>query len=336
MRAVVCDRLDGPAGLRLEAVPDPEPGPGEIALRVAAAGVNFADLLITRGRYQEKPPLPFTPGLEAAGTVTALGPGVAKIGPGMRAIALVDRGAFAETVVARAEDVFPIPPEMDFVTAAGFPIAYGTAHGALVWRAALRPGELLLVHGAAGGAGLAAVEVGKALGATVIATARGAERLAVARAHGAEHALDSEGGDLRGRVKAIAAELGRDGVDVVFDPVGGALFAESLRCATWGARLLVIGFAAGEVQQIPANHLLVKNVSAVGFYWGAYRRRAPDLLHAQFRELCAWYVEGRLRPQVSHTRDLAEAAAALQLLAERKAIGKVVLTTGADSGGAAP
>jgi len=335
MRAVLCDSLDGPTGLRLGEVPAPEPGPGEVALRVAAAGVNFADLLMTSGRYQERPPLPFTPGLEAAGVVTALGHGVGGVAPGTRAIALVDRGAFAETLVARAEDVFSIPPEMGFVTAAGFPIAYGTAHGALVWRAALQPGELLLVHGAAGGAGLAAVEVGKALGARVIATARGRERLAVARAHGADHTLDSEGGDLRGRVKAIAAELGKDGADVVFDPVGGAIFAESLRCVAWGARLLVIGFAAGEVQQIPANHLLVKNVAAVGFYWGAYRRRAPELLRAQFRDLCAWFAEGRLRPQVSHTRDLAEAAAALQLLAERKVTGKLVLTTGQGIGEAA-
>jgi len=335
MRAVLCERLDGPAGLRLGEVPAPAPGPGEVALRIAAAGVNFADLLMTAGRYQENPPLPFTPGLEAAGVVTDLGQGVSGIAPGYHAIALVDRGAFAETVIARAEDVFPIPPEMDFVAAAGFPIAYGTAHGALVWRAALQPGELLLVHGAAGGAGLAAVEVGKALGAKVIATARGAERLAVARGHGADHTLDSEGEDLRGRVKAIAAELGKEGADAVFDPVGGALFAESLRCVAWGARLLVIGFAAGEVQQIPANHLLVKNVAAVGFYWGAYRRRAPELLRAQFRELCAWHADGRLRPQVSHTRDLAKAADALQLLAARKTTGKVVLTTGLAMDGAA-
>lgn len=334
MRVVLCESLDGPAGLRLGEMAPPRPGPGEVALRVAAAGVNFADLLMTAGRYQEKPPLPFVPGLEAAGVVAALGSGVAGPAPGSRAIALVDRGAFAEILVARAEDVFPIPPEMDFATAAGFPIAYGTAHGALVWRAALQADELLLVHGAAGGAGLAAVEVGKALGATVIATARGAERLAVARAHGADRTLDSEAGDLRGRVKAIAAELGKEGADVVFDPVGGALFAESLRCVAWGARLLVIGFAAGEVQQIPANHLLVKNVAAVGFYWGAYRRRAPDLLRAQFRDLCAWYTGGRLRPQVSHTRDLAEAPAALQLLAERRATGKVVLTTGQEDAGA--
>jgi len=332
MRAVLCDTLDGPGGLRLGELPAPRPGAGEVALEVAAAGINFADLLMTSGRYQEKPPLPFTPGLEAAGVVTALGAGVAGFEVGARVFALVDRGAFAEGLVARAEDVFPMPPEMDFVTAAGFPIAYGTAHGALVWRGALKPGELLLVHGAAGGAGLAAVEVGKALGATVIATARGAERLAVARDHGADHTLDSERDELRARVKEIAAARGRDGVDVVFDPVGGPLFAESLRCVAWDARLLVIGFAGGEVQQIPANHLLVKNVAALGLYWGAYRRHAPDLLRAQFRDLCGWYAAGRLRPQVSHTLDLAEAPAALELLAQRKATGKVVLTTGHQTG----
>ncbi|MFQ5774094.1 MAG: NADPH:quinone oxidoreductase family protein [Kiloniellaceae bacterium] len=325
MRAVLCREWGGPEVLRVAEVEPPAPGPGELRLAVHAAGVNFADLLMVAGRYQEKPPFPFSPGLEAAGTVEAVGPGVARVKPGERVLALTDRGAYAEGALVRETDVFPIPEAMDFVTAAGFAITYGTAHGALTWRAGLQAGEVLLVHGAAGGAGLAAVEVGKALGATVIATARGADRLAIARAHGADHLIDTAGEDLRTRVKELT---GGRGADVVFDPVGGDVFDASLRCVAWGARLLVIGFAAGRAAQIPANILLVKNVSALGFYWGSYRRRAPQLVRAEFAELFDWYAQGKLTPHVSHALDLARAAEALTLLKERKSTGKVVLTTG--------
>ena len=325
MRAVLCRRLGGPEVLSLEEVEQPSPGTGEILIDVAAAGVNFADTLIIAGKYQEKPPFPFAPGLEVAGRVAALGEGVEGPAPGSRVMALTDRGGYAEAALARAEDVFVLPETMDFVTAAGFPITYGTAHGALVWRAGLKPGEVLLVHGAAGGVGLAAVECGKALGAEVIATAGGAAKLAVAEAHGADHLIDYKSEDIRERVKALT---GGRGADVVFDPVGGAVFEASLRCVAWGARLVVIGFAGGGVPQIPANILLVKNLAALGLYWGSYRRHAPELVAAQFAELFAWHGEGKLKPHVSHELDLARAAEAMDLLTGRRSTGKVVLTTG--------
>ena len=206
MRAVVCRELSGPQSLTLDDLPAPRPGPGEVAIAVAAAGVNFADTLMVTGKYQEKPTLPFTPGSEIAGTVTALGAGVTNVAPGDRVIGLVDRGGFAEVALARAGEVFPIPDAMDFDIAAGFPITYGTAHGGLVWRADLKPGETLLVHGAAGGTGLAAVEVGKALGAEVIATAGGPEKLEIAGAHGAGQLIDYRNEDIRDRVKALTLE----------------------------------------------------------------------------------------------------------------------------------
>jgi NADPH2:quinone reductase len=324
MRAILCHEWGGPETLSVGEVALPEPGPGEVAIAVAAAGVNFADTLMIQGKYQERPAFPFTPGLEIAGTVTAVGEGVRRIAPGHRVMAVPGHGGFAEAAVARESDVFKIPDTMDFPVAAGFPITYGTAHGALVWRAGLKPGETLLVHGAAGGAGLAAVEVGKALGARVIATAGGPEKLAIAKAHGADALIDYRSEDLRARVKELTE--GR-GVDVVFDPVGGAIFDASLRSVAWGGRLVVIGFAAGTVQQIPANLLLVKNISAIGFYWGSYRAQAPQLLAAQYADLFAWFAEGKLKPLVSEQFDLARTGDALACLASRKATGKVVVTT---------
>lgn len=325
MRAIQCRELSGPEGLALAELPEPAPGPGEVRLAVAAAGVNFADSLMLRGRYQERPPLPFTPGLEVAGRVDALGAGVAGLESGQRALAILDRGGFAERAIARAEDVIPLPDGMDDVTAAGFAIAYGTAIGALDWRARLRPGETLLVHGAAGGVGLTAVEVGRAMGATVIATARGADRLEVARSHGADHVLDSESPELAARLKEIT---GGRGVDVAFDPVGGAVFDASLRAIAWEGRIVLVGFASGTVPQIPANILLVKNAAALGFYWGSYRRRDPARLRASFSTLFRWHAEGRLRPHVSHALPLERAAEAIALLLDRRSTGKVVLTTG--------
>jgi NADPH2:quinone reductase len=216
---------------------------------------------------------------------------------------------------------------MDPATAGGFVIAYGTSYGALVWKARLQAGELLLVHGAAGGVGLTAVEIGKALGAKVIATAGGADKCAVARDHGADWTIDYKAEDVRERVKAIAAELGRDGVDVVYDPVGGEIFDASLRCVAWGARLLVVGFAAGQIQKIPANILLVKNIDAQGFYWGSYRRRRPELVLEGFAELARFHAAGRLKPHISRRFDLADFAAAFEILVARKSTGKIVLTT---------
>ncbi len=325
MRALLCTAWGGPESLVLGEIETPEPGPGEVQLAIAAAGVNFADLLMIEGKYQVKKPFPFSPGLEAAGTVTAIGAGVTRVAPGDRVVALPDSGAFAEVGVAPEAGVFRIPDSMDFVTAAGFPVTYGTAHGALRWQADLKAGETLLVHGAAGGVGLATVEAGKALGATVIASAGGPDKLAVALQHGADHGIDYRSEDIRARVKALT---GGRGADVVFDPVGGKVFEASLRCTAWGGRILIIGFAGGEVPQIPANILLVKNIAALGFYWGSYRQHAPELLETQFDELFAWYEAGKLKPHVSHSAPFEAAAEAMQMLKSRRSTGKVVITTG--------
>tara|TARA_R110002072_G_scaffold3759_20_gene26900 strand:- start:1554 stop:2537 length:984 start_codon:yes stop_codon:yes gene_type:complete len=323
-KAVLCKAFGDPETLVVEEVPTQEPGPGEVAVAIEAAGVNFADTLIIQGKYQEKPPFPFTPGMEAAGTVTALGSGVTGLEVGQKVIAMVIGGAFKQQGVALASDVHPLPAGMDFVVGASFPVTYGTAHAGLVWHANLQPGEILMVHGAAGGVGLAAVEVGKALGARVIATAGGPEKLAVAKAHGADDLIDYKTEDIRARVKELT---GGKGVNVVFDPVGGDVFDASLRSIAWGGRLIVVGFAAGRVQQIPANILLVKNIAAMGVYWGSYRKQAPERLAEEFAQLNAWFEAGKLKPHVSHQLPLAGVDKAIRLLMTRKATGKVVIET---------
>lgn len=325
MRAVICPMLGEIEVLRVADVAPPTLGPGQVRIAVHAAGVNFADGLLIAGRYQEKLEPPFIPGFEAAGVVAEVGAGVSTCRPGDRVMAILDGGGFADEAVAKAEDVHVLPPSMDFVTAAGFPIAYGTSHFGLRDRCHLGPGDVLLVHGAAGGVGLTAVEIGRALGATVIASAGGADRVAVAMSYGAAHGIDYKTEDLRERVKALT---GGRGADVVYDPVGGDVFEASLRCTAPGGRILIVGFASGNVPQVPANLLLVKNLSVIGFYWGAYRRLAPDAVRASFAELLEWYEQGRLKPLVSQTYDLAEAAQAIGSLKRRTATGKVVLTTG--------
>jgi NADPH2:quinone reductase len=324
MRAIVCRELTGPDGLTLEDWPVPEPGPGEVRIRVRAAGLNFADTLIIKGQYQDKPPLPFVPGIEIAGQIEQRGEGVAGFLPGDRVMATLDGGGFAEEAVTAASNVVPLPDSIDYITAAGFVIAYGTAYGALVWAGRLRAGETLLVHGAAGGVGLAAVECGLALGARVIASARGPEHLEVAREHGAGDLIDTASEDVRARIRELTE--GR-GADVVFDPIGGELFTASLRSIAWEGRLLVIGFASGQIPQIPANLLLVKNAAAIGFYWGSYRRHDPARVHAAFRELLGWHAEQRVRPHVSEIHPLSEARSALARLLARQSTGKIVLTT---------
>jgi NADPH:quinone reductase len=323
MRAIVCRELSGPQGLRLEDLPVPQPGPGTVRLRVRAAGVNFADSLIITGRYQERPELPFVPGMEVAGQVEACGEGVMGFGPGDRVMATLPFGGFAEEVVVPASHVVRLPDDIDYITAAGFAIAYGTAYGALIWAARLQPGETLVVHGAAGGVGLAAVECGKAMGARVIATARGEARLEVASRHGADAVIDTGDEDLRARIRELTR--GR-GADVVFDPVGGEVFKASLSAIAWEGRLLIIGFASGEIPQIPASRLLVKNAHALGFYWGSYREHDPARVHAAFEELLDWCEEGRIKPHVSEVLPLEEAGRAIALLLARKSTGKVVLT----------
>jgi len=321
MRALHVEALGGLDALRLTDIPTPDPGPGQVRLAIHAAGVNFADKLMLSGTYQETPEPPFVPGMECAGTVVELGPGVESVGRGEAVFAVVRHGAFAEEVVVDAQAVFRIPSRMTMREAAAFPIAYGTAQLGLRHRADLREGEVLLVNGAGGGVGLTAVEVGKALGATVIAAAGDAEKLALAESRGADHLVNYRTESLRERVAEIAG-----GVDVVFDPVGGAAFREALRCVNFEARLLIVGFASGEIPKIPANILLVKNVSAVGLYWGAYARQDPAQHRESFRELAALFGAGRLRPHVGAVFPLEEGAEALRLLVERRAQGKVVIS----------
>ena len=325
MRAIRCHAYGDLGNLALDEIPVPVPGPGQARVAVHAIGVNFADGLMVLGQYQEKPPVPFVPGLEAAGVVEAIGPGVSHVQIGDRVMALVDSGAYAESLVASEDRLFPMMPTMDFVTAASFPVVYGTSHVALDRRARMRPGEILLVHGAAGGVGLTAVEIGKAMGATVIATASSPEKLAVAALHGADHLIDYSHEDVRERVRSITD--GR-GADVIYDPVGGDMFDTSLRCIAWEGRLLVIGFASGRIPEARANILLVKNASVIGVFWGACRQRDPQVIRDSLAVLFGWYGEGKLRPHVSHRLDLAEAGQAIELLRERKSTGKVVLTTG--------
>ena len=325
MRAVVCRAWGEPSDLVLEDVPPPAVAAGEVGIRVHAAGLNFADTLIIAGRYQTKPPLPFSPGFEVAGRIVAVGEGVADLAVGQRVMAVVDHGGFAEQVTAPAERVFPLAAGIDDIAAAALPIAYGTSHLALTYRAALAPGETLLVHGAAGGVGLTAVEIGKRLGATVIATATGDAKLAVAAGAGADHLIDARAEGLRDRVKALT---GGRGADVVYDPVGGRLFEESLRATALGGRILVVGFASGTVPQIAANILLVKNITVLGFFWGQYETLAPDRMRASLSQVLDWLAKGEIRPHVSRTYPLDRAIDALAALKARTSTGKVVLTVG--------
>lgn len=327
MRAIVCNALTGLDGLALEERPDPgAPGAGEVRIRIAAAGLNYADLLVTQGKYQVRHEPPFVPGFEAAGTIEAVGPQVTQLRLGDRVIAIPEAGAFAEVAVVAADRVYPAPAGLDAAQAAGFPIAYGTSFVALVEQAKLQAGETLLVHGAAGGVGLTAVEIGKALGARVIATASGADKCAIAAAHGADHVIDYKAEGVRERVKQLVG-----GVDVVYDPVGGTVFEASLKVVNWNARLLVIGFAGGPVPQIPANILLVKNVAAMGFYFDSWRRHRPDVVKRAFSSLDAMVQAKQLKPLVSHRLPLGEFRAALELIQSRRSTGKIVLLTGAAS-----
>jgi NADPH2:quinone reductase len=325
MRAVVCPAISSFKDLRIEEVPAPSMTPGGVSVRVAAAGLNFADSLITAGKYQEKPEPPFVPGFELAGTVTEVADDVSAVRVGDRVMAMPGLGAFAEEAVVPEGAVWPLGKGMDMATGAAFPITYGTSHFGLFDRASLQPGEVVLIHGAAGGVGLTAVECAKAGGATVIATAGGADKLATAAAHGADHGIDYKTEDVRERVLALTD--GR-GADVVYDPVGGAVFDASLRCTAPDGRLLAVGFASGTVPQIPANRLLVKNLSVIGFYWGAYMRIAPARVRSTMAALAGWHDEGRLRPRVSAEYPLDRVVEAIDALLGRGTTGKLVLRIG--------
>lgn len=329
MRAAVCHDFEDSGPLTVGALPSPDLAAGCVRIQVRAAGVNFADTLIVKGEYQVKPPLPFAPGLEVSGFIIEVASDVTSLQVGDRVMACIDYGGFAEEAVARATDAVVMPDNMTFVEAAGFPIVYGTSHIGLVNKLKIQAGETLLVHGAAGGVGLTAVEIGKALGARVIATAGGPEKLAIAKKYGADELIDYRTEDIRERVKALTD--GR-GADAVYDPVGGSVFDATLRATAQGGRILLVGFASGTVPQIPANILLVKNITAIGYYWGAHRKLDPQLVNDSFAELMTWYADGKVKPHVSHVFPLEDVQQALDTLAQRKSTGKVVVTlTDADT-----
>jgi NADPH2:quinone reductase len=310
------------SGGRLEPVelPTPRPGPGEALIRVRACGVNFADTLMTTAQYQEARPFPLTPGMEVCGEIVGLGEGAEGPAPGARVMAVTGAGGFAEFALAPAAACVPVPDEMPDEEAAAIPVAYGTGEIALRHRARLRRDERLLVLGAGGGVGLTAVEIGKLMGAEVIAVARGAEKQAAVRDRGADHVLDPDPEAMREAVRALG------GADVVYDPVGGELWKQAMRCVNFEARLLPIGFASGDVPQIPANILMVKNLTVIGLYWGAYQSFAPGVLAESFRTILGWWTAGRIRPYVSTTLPLDRAGEALDLLHARAAAGKIVVT----------
>lgn len=322
MKAVQCVEWGPPENLVVADVAIPEPKSGEVRVRVAAAGVNFPDALIVQKKYQVQPPLPFTPGTEVAGTVDKVGEGVRHVKAGDRVIAFVGIGGFAEFTCAPAALVAPIPPGVSDVVAAAFTLTYATSHHALFDRGTLKSGETLLVLGAGGGVGLAAVELGKLAGARVIAAASSAEKLEAAREHGADALIDYSKQDLR---EAVKAATGGKGADVVYDPVGGPLTEASVRSLAWRGRLLVIGFAQGEIPRIPANLLLIKGSSAVGVFWGDFAKREPRANAAMLAELFAWLAAGKLRPHVSRTFSLPDVPAALRSLLDRAAVGKLVV-----------
>jgi NADPH2:quinone reductase len=325
MRAVLCRRFGPPTSLAIEDVPSPVAGAGQIVVTTHACGVNFPDTLIIQGRYQIKPDFPFSPGGEIAGVVKEVGEGVTHFKVGDRVLAATTYGGYAEEVVAEAKRTLPIPEGMDFVTAAAFVLTYGTSHHALKDRAQLQAGETLLVLGAAGGVGLAAVELGKLMGARVIAAASSPEKLAVCRAQGADELIDYVSEDLRARIKALTDGKG---VDVVYDPVGGDYSEPALRSMAWNGRFLVVGFAAGAIPNLPLNLPLLKGCSVVGVFWGGFTRIEPERNQANLKELAQWAAEGRLKPHVSAHYPLERVADALQALMDRKVQGKVVLTTG--------
>lgn len=323
MKAVLCKAFGPAENLVVEDLDSPQIKKGEVLLDVHAAGVNFPDTLIIEGKYQFKPPFPFSPGGEAAGVVAAVGEKISHLNVGDRVMALTGWGSFAEQVAVSGQNVLPIPAEMDFTTAAAFSMTYGTSMHALKQRANLQPGETLLVLGASGGVGLAAVEIGKAIGARVIAAASTNEKLEIARKAGADELINYSEASLRERLKELTDG---QGVDVIYDPVGGKLFEEAFRSIAWNGRMLVVGFAAGgEIPALPANLPLLKGASLIGVFWGAFAQRQPQDNAANFKQLFAWYAEGKLRPLVSQTFALEQVAEAIDTLGQRKAVGKLVV-----------
>lgn len=330
MRAVVCRAFDDPSATQVEELAPPALGPQSVRIRVRAAGVSFANLLVLTGRHQNRAEPPFTPGTEIAGIVLEVGAGVTRFKPGDRVVAGLRNGGFAEEAVAPERTVYALPDGVSFVQAVHFPTIYATAYAGLKWRAHMTPGETLLVHGAAGGSGLAAIEIGKRLGARVIAVAGSDAKLQAARRYGADVLIDHRDGGIAERVLAAT---GRRGADVVFDPVGGEAFKESMKCVAPDGRLIPMGFASGEVPTVPANIALVKNVTVIGLYWGYYvgwgRIAPPEGMEARvrgaFAEMLGWCAEGRLDPETWKTFALTEFRKALDAISSREVIGRVAL-----------
>jgi NADPH2:quinone reductase len=322
MRAMIVKDWCEPQDMQLVELPDPEPGPGQVCIDVRAIACNFFDILMAQGKYQVRPPLPFSPGGEVAGVVRAVGAGVDNVKPGDRVFAMLGWGGYASVALAPAVAVVRMPDAMTFEHGAAFGVVYQTSYFGLVYRANLQPGETLLVHAGAGGVGLAAVQIGRALGARVLATASSSAKLAVAKAHGAEEAYDYSTSEWTERVKAAT---GGRGADVIYDPVGGDVFDLSTKCIAFGGRLLVIGFASGRIPSIQANRILLKNISIVGLHWGAYRQHDPARIPQAMDALFELYARGAVTPVISSSRPLAEAAAALDEIASRRSTGKVLL-----------
>ncbi len=326
MKAVLCKELGMPEKLVIEDIASPRPAKGQVVVSVKACGVNFPDTLMIQGKYQFKPELPFSPGGEVAGVVKELGEGVAGVKPGDRVIAFNTWGGFAEEMVVDADRTIAIPAGMDFIPASALVLTYGTSYHALKDRADLKAGETLLVLGASGGVGLATIQLGKAMGARVIAAASSDEKLKVCRDNGADETINYTSEDLRARVKAITAG---NGVDVVYDPVGGPYSELALRDMAWKGRFLVVGFAAGEIPKVPLNLTLLKGCSIVGVFWGAFTKKEPERNRENNRQLMALYAQGKIKPHIHATYPLERAAAALNEVLDKRVSGKVVLVTGA-------
>jgi len=322
MKAVVCKSYGPPENLTLEEVADPQPVRGQVRIDVYAAGLNFPDTLQIAGKYQFQPPFPFTPGSELSGIVTEVAMSVTGVKPGDRVMALTGIGAMAERAVADASSVEVIPDSMDFNTAAALGLAYGTSYHALKQRAWLQPGENLLVLGASGGVGLAAVEIGKAFGARVIAGASTDQKLEIAKRHGADVLVNYSQGSLKDKVKELTDG---NGADVIFDPVGGDLFDQSTRCVNWKGRILVIGFASGTIPKFPINLALLKGCQIVGVFWGAFREREPQLYQENCQALFDLFRQGKIKPLISQAFPLERYADALNVFVNRQAVGKIVL-----------
>ncbi|MGK0567854.1 NADPH:quinone oxidoreductase family protein [Bordetella bronchiseptica] len=330
MKAVVCREYGGPDVAAYEEVPAPALAPGAVRIQVQACSASFASLLVMEGKHQNRAPLPLIPGTEVAGVVTELGAGATRFRVGDQVIAGVQSGGYAQEVVAPEATVFELPADVPFETGAQFPTIYGTAYGALQWRAQVEPGEVVLVHGAAGGSGLAAVEVAKALGATVIATVGSDAKQAIVREHGADHAINYRTQDWRAEVLRLT---GQRGADVIYDPVGGETFDASLRCIAPDGRIIPMGFASGAIPTVPANIVLVKNISILGVYWGYYfgwgrhpvKPGNDARLRAAYARLFEWTRQGRIRPRAHAVVPLADFRTALRMIASREAIGRIVM-----------